>query len=251
MQILSFNTTVEWAKIFKWFISSESLPGSVELLIKWLQLSYHPNSGDELKLFTVFRKDGMGVDELLVCLKRWRRLSRLRRRFPPSLQISACWNPLFLQMIFKFCHIHSLEIGSNFAFCHPELFLFLNVELISQNFPLVIPEVTKSQHNTIPYEIPCGNQGLLTSYSDSWVQISYETCVYLTIYALVFLEIPDQVHHCKRVEPVWLFHAGTFPATFFASTLALAKYQLAWWIIKHMIQKRDQFWARNASRPWK
>ena len=137
-----------------------------------------------------------------------------------SLQISARWNPLFLQIIFQFCHIHSLEIGSNFALCHPELFLFLNVELVSQNFPLALPEVTKSQYNTIPYKIPCGNQGLLTSYSDSWAQISYETRVYLTIYALVFLEIPDQIHHCKHAELVWLFHAGTLPATFFASTLA-------------------------------
>ena len=33
------------------------------------------------------------------------------------------------------------------------------------------------------------------------------------------------------------------PATFFASTVAVTKYQLAWYIIKHMKQKRRQFWA--------
>ena len=36
----------------------------------------------------------------------------------------------------------------------------------------------KSLHNTIQYEIPCGNQGLLTLNSDSWPQISYQTWVY-------------------------------------------------------------------------
>ena len=46
-----------------------------------------------------------------------------------SLQISARWNPLFLLIFLKFCHIYCVEIGSNIVFCHSELWPFLNVEL--------------------------------------------------------------------------------------------------------------------------
>ena len=43
-----------------------------------------------------------------------------------------------------------------------------------------------------------GNQGVLTFYSDSWALISCQTGIYLTIYALNTLKIPDQIHHCKQ-----------------------------------------------------
>ena len=69
-----------------------------------------------------------------------------------SLQISARWNPLFLQIFLKFCHIHSVEIGSNFVFCHYELLLFLNVELVPQKIAAKI---------ATRYEIPCGIKACL------------------------------------------------------------------------------------------
>ena len=40
----------------------------------------------------------------------------------------------------KFCHIHSVEIGSNFVFCHSELVQFLK---LSQNLPFALLMVTK------------------------------------------------------------------------------------------------------------
>ena len=69
-----------------------------------------------------------------------------------SLQISARWNPLFLQIFLKFCHIHSVEIGSNFVFCHSELLLFLNVALVPQKIAAKI---------ATRYEIPCGIKACL------------------------------------------------------------------------------------------
>ena len=39
------------------------------------------------------------------------------------------------------------------------------------------------------------NQCLLKYYSDSWALISCQTWVYLTVYALNTLKIPDQIHH--------------------------------------------------------
>ena len=50
-------------------------------------------------------------------------------------------------------------------------------------------------------------------------------------------------NHCTCAELVWLFHARTLPAILFASTLAVEKYQFVWYIIKHMIHKKSQFWA--------
>ena len=55
--------------------------------------------------------------------------------------------------------------------------------------------------------------------------------IYLTINACNSLKIPDQIHHCTRAELVWLLHARTLPGILFASTLAVEKYQLAWYII--------------------
>ena len=89
-------------------------------------------------------------------------------------------------------------------------------------------------------------------FSDSWAPISHQKWFYLTIsLTLNSLKIPDQIHHCTRAELVWLFHARTLPAILFASTLAVEKYQLAWYIIKHMIHKKVNFEHRNASRHWK
>ena len=52
-------------------------------------------------------------------------------------------------------------------------------------------------HNTGHYEITCGNEGLLTFYSDPWAQISYQTWVYLTVCVLIFLRIPaDLIVSC-------------------------------------------------------
>ena len=157
-----------------------------------------------------------------------------------SLQISARWNPLFLQIFLKFCHIHSVEIGSNFVFCHYELLLFLNVELVPQK---IAAENRRKNRYTIRNSV--WDQGLPTLYSNLWAQISYQSWVYLTIYAFFSLKIPDQIHHCKHAKQVWLFYVRTLPATFFASTSAVAKYQFAWWVIKHMIQKRSRLWAKK------
>ena len=90
-----------------------------------------------------------------------------------SLQISARWNPLFLLIFLKFCHIHCVEIGSNIVFSHSELWPFLNVELgFAECYHQRYLMLQKSLHNTIQYEILRENQGLLTFYSDSWAQIS-------------------------------------------------------------------------------
>ena len=62
---------------------------------------------------------------------------------------------------------------------------------------------------------------------------------YLIISELNALKIPDQIHRRMHTQLVWLFHAKAFPATFFASALAVAKYQLACQIIKHIIQRKN------------
>ena len=62
---------------------------------------------------------------------------------------------------------------------------------------------------------------------------------YLIISELNALKIPDQIHRRMHTQLVWLFQAKAFPATFFASALAVAKYQLACQIIKHIIQRKN------------
>ena len=62
---------------------------------------------------------------------------------------------------------------------------------------------------------------------------------YLIISDLNALKIPDQIHRRMHTQLVWLFQAKAFPATFFASALAVAKYQLACQIIKHIIQRKN------------
>ena len=54
--------------------------------------------------------------------------------------------------------------------------------------------------STLRFEIGVifGNQGFLAFHSDSWALISCQTGIYLTIYALNTLKIPDQIHHCTQ-----------------------------------------------------
>ena len=90
--------------------------------------------GDEFKLFTVFKIDWKLVShELSICLKRWRCLFSNygpTRRTNCSTAEAIPTNEvikyllakiLCLQICFKFCHIHSVEIGSNFVFCCSKL----------------------------------------------------------------------------------------------------------------------------------
>ena len=62
---------------------------------------------------------------------------------------------------------------------------------------------------------------------------------HLIIYAFNDLKI-HQIHHCTRTNSR-LFYGKPFPPTFFASTLAVAKYQLAWETMKRGTTKKINY----------
>ena len=64
--------------------------------------------------------------------------------------------------------------GGNAGHISAYSYLWL-MNLISQNFLLALLEVVKvvNLNNSLQYEIPSGNEGLLTFYSDSRAQVSY------------------------------------------------------------------------------
>ena len=120
---------IEWV-----FVLNDRLAGSPcwigGVVLKWLKMSYNLNGSDALKLFTVFRKDDLGIciswiiewfEEVVSSFWNLDPLAepifRLRRRFHNrGFQLSARLNPPYLQIFLKFCHIHSVKIGSNFVY---------------------------------------------------------------------------------------------------------------------------------------
>ena len=102
-----------------------------------------------------------------------------------------------------FHHIHSVEIGSTFVFCHSQLLLSLNVKFGFAEFLncVITCGYKKSLHNTIKYEILRGMKACSRSTAIR-EQISYQKWFYKTIYALIFLKIPDQMHHLTHAELV-------------------------------------------------
>lgn len=80
-----------------------------------------------------------------------------RRRFPR-------WNPLFLQIFFKFCQNHSVEIGSNFFFVLPSLAITVPERWISfAEFSTCVTWGYRSRYTTRYYtKFPMG----ITLYSD-------------------------------------------------------------------------------------
>ena len=89
-------------------------------------------------------------------------------------------------------------------YCHWTL------NLVSQNFSIaLLLAVTKIATQYDKIRNSAGDEGLLTFYSDSWANF-LPKWFYKTIYALIFLKIPDQMHHLTHAELVWLFRAGTF-----------------------------------------
>ena len=177
----------------------------------------------------------LAYHELLIRLKQWRRIFEIWIHWQTAEAIS-------LTEVFKY-PLAGIPCSCGYFLSCAELvvlksalllwstILYFNSSLrltwVSQNSHLRYLRWKKSVYfnlgNHTRYVIPCGNQGFLTFYSNSWALILWQKEFYLTIYALNTLIQNTWSDTSLYAELVRLFHAKTLLVTFFASTSTAAQ----------------------------
>ena len=163
-------------------------------------MSYDPNGADESKLFTVFKMDWKLVswivnlsEEVASSSSKYGPTRRTNRSTAEAIPTNEVLKYLLAEILCACRYVLSSS-----TFISLKSVLILRSEILSYDcfWTLNGYWIGFAEFPTIRYENPWGNQGLLTLNGDSWAQIAYRTWVYWTIYALIFLKIPDQIHHC-------------------------------------------------------
>ena len=94
-------------------------------------MSYNPNGSDASTLYTVFTKDDLGIciswltewfEEVVSSYSKFESIGRTNFSTAETISTIEVFNyllaeiPRFLEIFLKFCHIDSVEIGSNFVY---------------------------------------------------------------------------------------------------------------------------------------